>query len=136
MAQAIIAVNDPPVQVIEVAGGEPATVQLDHGPQVWREYRQDCHYHPFRFIAAVSECLHHPQLLACFLAPLAGRGLGFQKQVFAHLIQVNIFDYLQDGFSAHPGFKNLAIFLLQFVVLALIEQLFHIQIFEPFHFTR
>ena len=34
VAQPVVAVNDAPVQVVEVAGGEPAAVKLDHGAEV------------------------------------------------------------------------------------------------------
>ncbi len=40
VAQAVIAVDNPPIEVVKVAGGKPAAVQLDHGPQVGRQHRQ------------------------------------------------------------------------------------------------
>ena len=72
VAQPVVAVNHPPVEVVEVAGSEPAAVQLHHRSQIRRQYRQHGKNHPLGFITAVPESLHHPQLLAGFLTSLPG----------------------------------------------------------------
>ena len=43
--QAVVPVDDPAVEVVQVGGGEPATVELDHGPQVRRDHRHGLEDH-------------------------------------------------------------------------------------------
>ena len=52
------------------------------------------------------------------------------NQIIANFVEVNLFGDLKDSLCPHPGFKNLAEFPLQVMVLALIEQLFYVEIFE------
>ena len=42
----VVPVDDPSVEVIKVGGCEPAAVQLHHGPQIRRNYRNYFQYHP------------------------------------------------------------------------------------------
>jgi hypothetical protein len=44
--QAVVAVDDPSVEVVEVRGGEAAAVELDHGAQFRRNHRQVVEHHP------------------------------------------------------------------------------------------
>ena len=46
--EAVVAVDDPAVQVVQVGGGEPAAVQLHHGADLRRNDRQHVHDHPLR----------------------------------------------------------------------------------------
>ena len=44
-------------------GGKTAAVQLHHGPQVWRNYRNHVQNHPLGFVTALAESFHHFQPL-------------------------------------------------------------------------
>ncbi len=46
--QAVVAVDDATVEVVEVGGRETATVELHHGAQFWRDDRQHVEDHPGR----------------------------------------------------------------------------------------
>ena len=46
--EAVVPVDDPAVQVVEVGRGEPATVELDHRPQVRRDHRDAVEDHAHR----------------------------------------------------------------------------------------
>ena len=48
--QAVVAVDHPAIEVVEVGGGKAAAVQLDHRTQVRRDHRQNGQNHPFRFV--------------------------------------------------------------------------------------
>jgi hypothetical protein len=61
--EAVVAVDDPPVQVVEVAGGEPAAVQLHHRAQVGRDHRHAVEHHAQRRVAPADEGRHDPQPL-------------------------------------------------------------------------
>src|SRR6059058_511404 len=50
---------------------EPATVELDHRPQLWRNDRQVVEDHPGRGGAGLTECLDHLEPLDRLLALLA-----------------------------------------------------------------
>ena len=50
--QAVVAVDDPAVQVVEVGRGEPATVELDHRAQLRRDHRHDVEDHRLRVVDA------------------------------------------------------------------------------------
>src|SRR5699024_789787 len=54
-AQAVVAVDDPAVQVVQVGGGKAAAVQLDNGAQVGRQHRQDGQDHPLGAVARNAE---------------------------------------------------------------------------------
>ena len=50
--QAVVAVDHPAVQVVEVGRGEAATVELDHRAQLGRDHRHDVEDHRLRVVAA------------------------------------------------------------------------------------
>ena len=53
--QAVVAVDDAAVEVVEVAGRESATVELDHRPQLRRDHRDDVEDHPLGLVRRVLE---------------------------------------------------------------------------------
>ncbi len=69
--QAVVPVDYPAVEVVKVACGKSATIELNHRVQFGGQNRQDGQYHPFGLVAALSEGLDHPQPLDCLLAALA-----------------------------------------------------------------
>jgi hypothetical protein len=42
----VVAVDHPPVQIVQIRGGEPPAFQRHQGPQVRRQHRNDIHDHP------------------------------------------------------------------------------------------
>ncbi len=73
----VVAVDHPPVQVVQVGGGEAPAVELNHRAQVGRDHRQDGHHHPLRTVARAPESLDDLQSLGrLLLALLAARGAG------------------------------------------------------------
>ena len=66
----VVAVDHPPIQVVQVRGRKPATVQLNHGPQLGRDDRQDREDHPFGAVAALPQHLDDPQSLRRLLLHL------------------------------------------------------------------
>ena len=53
--QAVVAVDNAAVEVIQVRRGEAAAVQLHHRAQIRRDNRQDSQHHPFGLVAAGAE---------------------------------------------------------------------------------
>ena len=59
--EAVVAVDDPAVEVVQVTGRKPATIELHHGPEVRRQDGQDGEDHPSRLGAGLAEGFHHAQ---------------------------------------------------------------------------
>ena len=57
LLQPVVAVDDPPVEVVQVAGGEIARVQQHQRPQVGRDHRNHVQHHPLRPVVAVADRL-------------------------------------------------------------------------------
>ncbi len=97
--EAVVAVDDAAIQVVQVAGGEAAAVQLHHGAQVRGNDGQHIQNHPLRAVVAGAECLNHFQaldgvgsllalgLLVLFLFDQDG---DFGLQISAELIQIQL----------------------------------------------
>ena len=97
----VVAVDDAPVEVVEVGGGEPAAVELDHGPQVGRDDRQHREDHPLGARAAAAERLDEAQSLDRLLAAHAGGGADLAVELRGEPFEVHAHDQLTDGLGAH-----------------------------------
>ena len=67
----VVAVDDPAIQVVQVAGGEASAVQLHHRAQFGRQHGQLGEYHPVRLVLALAERFYDAQALDRLLVPLA-----------------------------------------------------------------
>src|SRR6185437_6809832 len=101
--EAVVPVDDPAVQVVQVGGREPATVELDHRPQVRRDHRNAVEDHAHRRVARVQE-------RGDDLEPLKGTGLLLAlagaddlAQVVGLGVQVERREPVLDGLSAHAA---------------------------------
>ena len=86
--QTIVPVDNSPVQIVQVRCGKTASVQLDHGAQIRRNYRNHRHNHPFRPVAGTSERFHNFQsfdnsgpFLSCRLFQTSAQFVGFFLQI-------------------------------------------------------
>ncbi len=61
--ETIVTVDDPPVQIIQIRGREPAAVERHERAQVGRQYREDGEDHPLRAVAGVQERLDQLEAL-------------------------------------------------------------------------
>ena len=72
--QAVVAVDDAAVEIVEIAGREAAAVEGDERTEIRREHRDDREHHPLRAVAALAERLDDLEALGDLLAlRLAGR---------------------------------------------------------------
>src|SRR5690606_21563219 len=79
--QAVVPVDHPPIEIVQVRGCEPAAVQRDERTQLRRNYRNDFHNHPGRMCAGFEERLDQLQTLDRLLAlRLGGRLAQFLPQ--------------------------------------------------------
>ncbi len=121
--QAVVAVDDPAVQVVQVGGGKPAAVQLHHGAQLGGDDRQNVDNHPLRLVAGHAEGVHHLQALDQLGLFLAAGVLHLGAQGGGKLLQVQIGQQLLDGLRAHAGVKVVLVILPQLLVLRVGENL-------------
>ncbi len=131
--QAVVPVDHPTIQIIQVGSGEPPAIQRHQRAQLWRDNRQHVQDHPFGFIAGFQKPFNHLQALDDFLRFQFRFGFSqFPAQVFPIRFKINIFQQNLDGFRPDAGGKAvLAVLLLSAVILLLTQQLLHLQRRKP-----
>ena len=78
LLEPVVAVDDAPVEVVQVAGGEAAAVERHQRAQVRRDDRDDVEDHPLGPVAALAEGLDDLEPLGR-LAPADLAGLGLHR---------------------------------------------------------
>ena len=111
--QAVVAVDDPAVKVVQVGRGEAAPVQRDERTQFRRDDRNDGQHHPLGPVARLEEALDDLQPLDDLLRLQFARGL---LQLFAKLFgggfQVDLAQHLADRFGADIGGEGVGAILV------------------------
>ena len=99
----VVPVDDPAVQVVQVRGGEPATVELNHRPQVRRDHRDAVEDHAHRAVPGVQERRHdlEPLQRAGLLLALAAADRLAQRRRFR--VQVEGAEPVLNGLGTHAA---------------------------------
>jgi hypothetical protein len=105
-AEAVVAVDHAPIQVVQVGRRESAAVELHHRAQVGRDDRQRGEDHPLRPRAGLAEGLDEAQPLDRLLPALAGGLAHLDVQVLAERVEVDLLDDLLDRLGAHAGVEH------------------------------
>src|SRR6185369_4671996 len=105
----VVPVDHAAVEVVQVGGREAAAVELDHGPQVGRDDRQDRQDHPLRPRAGATERLDQAEPLDRLLAALAGAGADLDVELARQRLQVHPADDLANRLGAHAGTEEAAL---------------------------
>ena len=104
--QPVVPVDNPAVQIIQIAGGETAALQGHQRAKVRRQHRNHVHDHPFGTVAGIPEGLYNTQTLGQLLALcLAGGFRHFLAKYDAELCHVLGGQHNLDGFGPDTGFK-------------------------------
>src|SRR5712691_11886094 len=112
LLQAVIAVDDAAIEVVEIGGREAAAVQRHERTQLWREHWNYVEDHPLRLVAALAEGFQHFEALGVLDALLErGVGLHFLAKLFGELVDFDAAEQFLDGFRAHLGDELTGIFL-------------------------
>ena len=111
----VVPVDDAPVQVVEIGGGEPSAFQGHQRPQVGRDDRQHFHDHPFGPVAVgvrsvgVPERLDHLQPLQRVVLPLYRRFHPYPgPQLDGKLFDVDLGQQAAQGARAHVRLELMA----------------------------
>ena len=129
--EAVVAVDDATVEVVQVGGGEAAAVQRDEGAQLRRDDRDDFHDHPFGLVAGFEEGLDDLQPLGDLLfLGLALGGLAFLAQLDPQFLEVQLFQQRAHGLGAHAHGEHVvgAVVIQDLEVLVLGDDLLLLQI--------
>ena len=103
--QTVVTVDHTAVQVVEVGGGEAATVELDHRAQVRRDDRDHVEHHGLRLVAGGQEGVDDLEALQGLGLTLFGSVLDLLAQFLGDGLQVEGLQALLDGFGAHAPSK-------------------------------
>ena len=106
--EAVVAVDDAAVEVVQVGGGEAATVELDHRTQVRRDHRDGVEHHADGLVAGLAERVDDLEALEGADLALA---LAVGDRVAQRLdlgLDVEVLEALLDRRGAHVALEVLA----------------------------
>ena len=104
--QPVVAVDDPAVEVVQIAGGEIARIQQHQRAQIGRDHGDHVQDHPLRPIVAVADRLDDLEAVDQVLLFLFGVGFDeFLAQLLGELHQIQTDQQLADGFRPHVGLE-------------------------------
>jgi hypothetical protein len=128
LLEAVVAVDHATVEIVEIRGREPSTVQRHQRPQLWRQHRNDLENHPLRAVAGPPQCLDELQAFGRLLATHDG-GLGAHghAQLGSEIVQVDPLQQGADRFGAHGGHEGLAVLLPRLAEFLLGEHLLFLE---------
>ena len=110
--QAVIAVDDAAIQVVQVRGRETAAVQRHQRTQLGRQHRQYFENHPLGLDAGLLEAFQDFQTFRQLLELGVRTGLAdFGMQRFDFGVQVDAAQQFADGFRAHQRTEFVTVFL-------------------------
>ncbi len=123
--QAVVAVDDAAVEVVEVGRGEAAAVERDERAQLRRDHRDDGEDHPLGAVARLAEGLDQLQPLDDLLGlQLAGRLGEVGAQLLGLGLEVDGGQHLADRLGADAGAEGVLAELVDLVEeLVLVEEL-------------
>src|SRR3954454_24391127 len=105
--EAVVAVDDAPVEVVEVRRGETATVELHHRAQLRRDDRDGLEHHHLRAVAGVDEGADDLQALDRAGLLLALGRLDRLLELLALVVEVDLLEQLAHRLGAHAALEVL-----------------------------
>ena len=131
--QPVVPVDDAAIEVVEVRGGEPATIQRDQRAQLRRNNRNDFKDHPFRPGAGFKKRLDQLQPLDELFA--LGFRIGFSQVLaksLAFFFKVDRLEHLANGFGADAdGERVFAVFVNRVLILIFAHKLVQLERRQP-----
>ena len=127
LLQAVVAIDDAAVQIIQVGGGKSAAVELHHRADFRREHRHDIENHPLGAVVRQSECLDNLQALDDLQLLLTAGMLQLLFQLLGELFDIDFGEQLLNSLRAHTDAEIVLVALIPLVVFLLAEQLLLLQ---------
>src|SRR5208283_4061526 len=133
LLQAVVAVDDAAIEVVEVGGGEAAAIERHKRTQLGRQNGDDIENHPLGLVAALAEGFENFEALGVLDALLQRRiGLHFLAEIVGEFINFDAAQEFLDGFGAHFGDELAGIFRGQLAVFLFLKDL---TLLEDGHFA-
>ena len=122
--EAVVAVDDAAVEVVEVARREAAALERDERAQLRRDDGQHVQHHPLGLGVGGAEALDHLHALGDLLAVLLGAGvLHLLLEVLHEVVEVELLEELPHRLCAHLGLEAVGVLLERVLVLLVGEDL-------------
>src|SRR5690606_1232076 len=123
-AQPVITVDDPAIQIVEIARREPAAVERHERTQIRRQHRQHRHDHPLGTVVRFDERLEQLQALRQPLDLRVGaRALDLLPDLVDLGMQIDRREQIAHGIRAHAGVEIVAVLLDRLEILLVGQQL-------------
>ena len=106
--EAVVAVDDPAVEVVEVGGREAPAVELHHRAQLRRDHRHGVENHHLGLVARLDERGDDLQALDRARLLLAFAGLDLVLELDPFGLEVDLLEQVADRFRAHAAAEVLA----------------------------
>ena len=124
LLQPVVAIDDAPVEVVQIRRGESATIERHQRTQLRWDHRQDIQNHPLRLVAGFAERFHYAQPLGELeLFLLRSLGLHSLADFDAEAFDIHFLEKLFDSFRAHHGDELTRKILIK-LALALVSDYF------------
>ncbi|OIQ76801.1 hypothetical protein GALL_415130 [mine drainage metagenome] len=109
--EAVVAVDDATIQIVQVGSRKTAAVERHQRTQFRRQHRQHFQDHPLWLDAGLLECFQHLEALGNFLDLGFGTGFGqFATQFIHHGVEVHGTQQFTYALGAHDGVEFVAVF--------------------------
>ncbi len=120
LLQAVVAVDDAAIQVVQIGGREAAAIQWNQRAQLRRDHRDHVQDHPLRLVAGLAEAFRNAQALGVLqLLLLRNLGLHLLADFEAEAFDVDFLEQFLDSLGAHHGDEFAGEFLVE-LALALV----------------
>ena len=125
----VVAVDDPPVEVVQVGGGEPPAFEGHERAQLRRQHGEHPEHHPLRLVAGILETFQELEALGELLRARfrAGR-LELRPHLPDLVLEVRGPQQLADRLRAHAGVEIVPVLLERVVVHLVGEELAPLQV--------
>ena len=124
VAEAVVAVDDAAIEVVEIGGRKTSAFERNEGAQLGRDNRHDRQDHVLWPAVAGAEAFTDLHALGDLFADLLRLGvLDFLFELLHELFHVYASENLADALSAHDGFERIAVLLKVVLVFRLGEEL-------------
>ena len=128
--EAIVAVDNPPVQIVQVPGGEVAALQQHEGAVVRRADRDHVHHHPRWIVGAEANLLHELEPFGQVLGLLLAAGVvQILTKLVGQVAKVQLIQQFADCLRPHQGGESRrAELFYRFPVIVFSQHLLQLQL--------
>ena len=128
LLQSIVAIDHPPVEVIQIGSGETPSIQGHQRAELRRDHRNHIQNHPFRLVSRLSKGIHHLEAFGELELFLLGRlGLHSAAEIDGQFLDIDLLQELLDRLGAHQGRKLVRILLHHLSILLFAEHFLFVQ---------